>query len=92
LRSLAKLVFGVLDASPEARHAGKTVLPGLLDAAAAYDPDVTGGAALLGVKGMTVISHGSSSARAIVNAIDVAAQCARREVVSRMREAVADAG
>jgi glycerol-3-phosphate acyltransferase PlsX len=92
LRSLAKVVFAVLDASPEAREAAKVVMPGLLDAAAAYDPDVTGGAALLGVKGMTVISHGSSSARAITNAIEVAAECARRDVVARMREAVADAG
>jgi glycerol-3-phosphate acyltransferase PlsX len=92
MRSLAKLVFAVLDATPEAREAAKVILPGLLDAAAAYDPDVTGGAALLGVKGITVISHGSSSARAITNAIDVAADCARRGVLDRMREAVADAG
>ena len=34
----------------------------------AYDPDLTGGAVLLGVKGVCVISHGSSSAPAIVNA------------------------
>jgi len=91
VRSLAKVVFEVLDASPEAREAAKVVLPGLLDAAASYDPDLTGGAALLGVKGMTVISHGSSSARAIVNAVAVAAECARCDVVARMREAVADA-
>jgi glycerol-3-phosphate acyltransferase PlsX len=92
LRSLAKIVFSVLDATPEAREAAKVVLPGLLEAAAAYDPDVTGGAALLGVKGITVISHGASSARAIRNAIDVAADCARRGVLERMREAVTDAG
>jgi len=91
LRSLAKVVFAVLDATPEAREAAKVVLPGLLDAAASYDPDVTGGAALLGVKGITVISHGASSARAITNAIDVAADCARRGVLDRMREAVAHA-
>jgi glycerol-3-phosphate acyltransferase PlsX len=91
MRSLAKLVFGVLEASPEAREAAKVVMPGLLDVAAAYDPDVTGGAALLGVKGMTIISHGSSSARAIANAIGVAAECARCEVVARMQEAVAHA-
>jgi glycerol-3-phosphate acyltransferase PlsX len=91
LRSLAKLVFSVLDASPEAREAAKVVMPGLLEAAASYDPDVTGGAALLGVRGLSVISHGSSSARAIVNAVDVAAECARRDVVARMREAVSGA-
>jgi glycerol-3-phosphate acyltransferase PlsX len=66
-------------------------MPGLLEAAASYDPDVTGGAALLGVRGLSVISHGSSSARAIVNAVDVAAECARRDVVARMREAVSGA-
>jgi glycerol-3-phosphate acyltransferase PlsX len=91
LRSLAKLVFSVLDESPEAREASKVVMPGLLDVAAAYDPDVTGGAALLGVRGLSIISHGSSSARAVVNAIDVAAECARRDVVARMQEAVGDA-
>jgi len=91
LRSMAKLVFGVLDATPESREAAKVVLPELLGAAEAYDPEVTGGAALLGVKGMTVISHGSSSARAIVNAIQVGADCARREVVDRMQEAIARA-
>jgi glycerol-3-phosphate acyltransferase PlsX len=67
-------------------------MPELLRLAESYDPDVTGGAALLGVKGMTVISHGASSAREIVNAVAVAAECARRDVIDRMREAVAHAG
>jgi glycerol-3-phosphate acyltransferase PlsX len=92
LRALSGLVFGVLDSSPEAREASTVIMPELLRLAESYDPDVTGGAALLGVKGMTVISHGASSERAIVNAVAVAADCARRDVVERMREAVAGAG
>ena len=92
LRALSGLVFGVLDSSPEAREASAVIMPELLRLAESYDPDVTGGAALLGVKGMTVISHGASSARAIVNAVAVAAECARRDVIDRMREAVSDAG
>ena len=40
--------------------------PLLLEAAGVLDPDSTGGAVLLGVDGVCVISHGSSSARAIV--------------------------
>ena len=36
------------------------------------DPDTYGGAMLLGVDGVCIISHGSSSARAIVNAVRVA--------------------
>ncbi len=92
LRSMAAVVFGVLDSSPEAREAAKTIMPALLDAAIAFDPDETGGAVLAGVNGVTVISHGSSSARAIVRAIEVAAECAECDVVGRMRAAVADAG
>ncbi len=92
LRSMASVVFGVLDSSPEAREAAKAIMPALLEAAIAFDPDETGGAVLAGVNGVTVISHGSSSARAIVRAIEVAAECANRDVVGRMRAVVTDAG
>jgi glycerol-3-phosphate acyltransferase PlsX len=92
LRSLAGLVFGVLDATPEARAASQVILPKLLEAAEIYDPDVTGGAVLLGVGGVCIISHGSSSGRAVVNAVQVAADCVASNVVARMQEAVADAG
>jgi phosphate acyltransferase len=92
LRSLAGVVFRALDATPEARTAAKALLPDLLAAAEAYDPDVTGGALLLGVRGVCVISHGASSATAIVNAVRVAVECVQSNVVERMQEAVADAG
>ena len=36
------------------------------------DPDLSGGAPLLGVNGVCIISHGASSARAIYHAIRVA--------------------
>jgi glycerol-3-phosphate acyltransferase PlsX len=88
LRAAVTLVFGVLDSTPEAREAGKVVTPLLLDAAGVLDPDSTGGAVLLGVDGVCVISHGSSSARAIVNAARVAADCVETDVVTRMKEAV----
>ena len=60
-------------------------------------PDNTGGALLLGVDGVCVISHGSSSATAIVNAGAVRAgacecvEAARRRTRSQARR-VADAG
>ena len=92
LRSLAGLVFRVLDSTPEAKAASEVVLPMLLEAAEVYDPEVTGGAVLLGVKGVCVISHGSSSARAIVAAVDVAAECVEAAVPERMQAVVADAG
>lgn len=87
LRAAVTLVFGVLDSTEDARGAAKVVTPLLLDAAADLDPDTTGGAALLGVDGVCVISHGSSSARAILNATRVAAECVTTGVVERLKEA-----
>jgi len=91
LRAAVNLVFGVLDSTPEAKEAGKVITPLLLDAASVLDPDETGGAVLLGVDGVCVISHGSSSARAIVSAVKVADECIEAGVVGRLKEAT-DAG
>jgi glycerol-3-phosphate acyltransferase PlsX len=90
---LAGLVFGVVDepGAPWADAADALKLR-LLEAAAPLLPDNTGGAMLLGVEGVCIISHGSSSAAAIVNAVRVARDCVDADVVSRLREAVAGAG
>jgi glycerol-3-phosphate acyltransferase PlsX len=56
------------------------------------DPETTGGALLAGVDGVCVISHGSSSARAIRQAVGVAAQCAAAGIVGQLAAAVNDAG
>jgi len=45
-----------------------------------------GGAPLLGINGICVISHGSSSALAIKNAIRVAAESARSRINARIKE------
>jgi glycerol-3-phosphate acyltransferase PlsX len=62
-----------------------------LAAAAQYDPeaDTFGGAVLLGIDGVCVISHGASSARDIANAIRLAAEIAAAGIVHRMKEAIA---
>jgi len=91
-KAIADLVFGVLSSTPEAKEAAKVLAPLLLDAAVVLDPDDTGGAMLLGVNGVCVISHGSSSARAIVNACRVAADAVAADVVTNIKEAIADAG
>jgi glycerol-3-phosphate acyltransferase PlsX len=88
LRAAVNLVFGVLDSTPDAKEAGKVLTPLFLDAASVLDPDETGGAVLLGVDGVCVISHGSSSARAIVNAVKVADECITADVVRRLKEAI----
>jgi glycerol-3-phosphate acyltransferase PlsX len=89
---LAGLVFGVVD-EPGAPWAGAAdaLKLRLLEAAAPLLPDNTGGAVLLGIEGICVISHGSSSATAIVNAVRVARDCVDADVVSSLREVVTGA-
>jgi glycerol-3-phosphate acyltransferase PlsX len=92
MSALAGMVFQVLESTPETREASALLLPLLLKAAEVFDPEITGGAVLLGVKGVCVISHGSSSALAIVNAVKVAMECIEGKLVDRMRQVVTDAG
>lgn len=91
LRVMATVVGHVLDSSPEAREAAAVVGPEFARAAACLDPDEYGGALLLGVDGVCVVSHGSSSARAIRNAVLMAADYVRRDVVAHLGEAVTSA-
>jgi len=79
--------FGVDDAT---KQAGDVLLPHLLPIAETFDPDTVGGAVLLGVDGVCVISHGSSSAKAIVSAVRVAHDVATGGLVSRLAKAVSE--
>jgi phosphate acyltransferase len=87
LRSLVAAVVEGLSATDVADAA----LGALLPLYATLDPDQTGGAMLLGVDGVCIISHGSSSATALVNATRVASEMVEAGVVERMRSAVASA-
>lgn len=52
------------------------------------DPDSHGGAPLLGVDGVTIISHGGASPKALLNAVRVAGQYASRDLTPALRAAV----
>lgn len=54
-----------------------------------FDPEIHGGAYLLGLRGLVVVAHGNSSSRAIVNAINLAARGADACVVGRLEERLA---
>ena len=82
-------VIGALTSTDEIKEAARAVMPALAPLASELDPDTYGGAVLLGVNGVCVISHGSSSARAIVNAIKVAHHAVRERLVERVEAAVA---
>lgn len=88
MRALVNALFGVFAASDEAKAAAEVLMPGLLPLYAQLDPDSYGGAMLLGVDGVCIISHGSSSATAIVNAVRVAADMVENDVVGLLRAAI----
>jgi phosphate acyltransferase len=87
MRTLVSSVLGALGATDVADRAIEALLP----LYATLDPDQTGGAMLLGVDGVCIISHGSSSATAIVNAVRVAHEMVDADLVVRLRQAVAPA-
>jgi phosphate acyltransferase len=91
LGAMAGLVFGVVD-EPEFASVADALRLRLLERAADLLPDETGGALLLGARGVCVISHGSSSARAIVNACNVAKTCVEQDVVAVQASALAADG
>ena len=75
--------------TPEASKAAEVLVPVLGPLADELDPDSHGGAMLLGVDGVCIISHGSSSSRAMVNAVKVAREMVEGDLLGRLREAVA---
>ena len=56
---------------------------------AELDPDAHGGAPLLGVKGVTIIGHGSSSPTAVASALRVAARAVRNDLTGSIERSIA---
>ena len=90
LRYLMDTVLQVFDTDDATRQAAEVLVPHLVPLADAFNPDNTGGAMLLGVDGVCVISHGSSTSRAIVSAVQVAHQAATGGLVQRLKLAIAE--
>jgi glycerol-3-phosphate acyltransferase PlsX len=88
LKEIVAALFAVFGATEETRAATDVLMPHLLPLYGALDPDGTGGALLLGVDGVCIISHGSSSATAVVNAVRVAAEAVEADLVGQLRTAV----
>lgn len=89
MKALIGELLAAFDSSDEAREGAAKLMPALLPLYQSLDPENTGGAMLLGVDGVCIISHGSSSARAIVNAIRVADEMVSGGVVEHFRTAIA---
>ena len=88
LKGIITAVLDVMDRTEEARQSAKVLLPMFAPLAEEFDPDTHGGAILLGVDGVCIISHGSSSARAISNAIRVAHDAVLGGLIGQVKAAV----
>jgi glycerol-3-phosphate acyltransferase PlsX len=89
LSSIMGAVAQALTATPELAGHFEVVRPVLDDLYERLEPESFGGAMLLGVDGVCIISHGSSSAKAVANAIKMAREMVEEEVVAELRGAVA---
>ena len=72
----------------DAGEVGTQALGHLAPIAAELNPDAVGGAMLLGVNGVAIISHGSAGPAAIVNACKVAQDMVERDLVGELAAAI----
>jgi glycerol-3-phosphate acyltransferase PlsX len=86
IRELLDLLREEVSATARGKIGGLLIRPAARRVRTKLDPDTYGGAYLLGLRGLVVISHGSSGRRAIGNAIRLAARGVEHRVVERFAE------
>jgi glycerol-3-phosphate acyltransferase PlsX len=75
-----------IEASLRGKLGGLLIRPAARGLRKRLDPDTYGGAYLLGLRGLAVIAHGSSSRRAIANAVSLAARGVEKDVIGRLTQ------
>jgi glycerol-3-phosphate acyltransferase PlsX len=90
MKSLVGALLAAFESSDDARDAAGRLMPSLLPLYASLDPENTGGAMLLGVDGVCIISHGSTRATGAFNALRVAHEMVTGDVVEHLRTAIAN--
>jgi glycerol-3-phosphate acyltransferase PlsX len=88
LKFFVDALMGAIGYDESTRAAGKVLFEQLTPTIEKLDPDNVGGAMLLGVDGICLISHGSSSSRAIVSALRVANDLVKSDLQEHIRAVV----
>ncbi len=81
-------MLGVINTNDATKAAGDVLFEYLLPVVASLTPESQGGAMLLGLNGICVISHGASNATAIMNALRVASEMHEAGMVERLRTTI----
>lgn len=86
IRSVVEGLRNEIRSSVRGRIGGLLIRPAARGLRARLDPDTYGGGYLLGLRGLVVIAHGSSSSVAIANATRMAARGVEHRLVERLSE------
>jgi glycerol-3-phosphate acyltransferase PlsX len=89
---VATAVGDAARSNPVSALGGLLLKPALGGLRRELHPDATGGAILLGLRGIAVVGHGSSGAEGIANAVRLAARCAEVDAVGRTAALLAEGG
>lgn len=88
IRSVLVALRAEIEATTLGKLGGLMIRPAVRELRARLDPETTGGGYLLGLRGIVVIAHGSSSRVAIGNAIRMAARGLDHDIVGLLQEAL----
>lgn len=88
--AVMKALLDTIKSSPRAKIGGLLAKSALLDLRERVDPNTTGGALLLGLRGVSVVAHGSSTRAGIAAAVRLAHDSAVGDVTGHMAAAIAE--
>jgi glycerol-3-phosphate acyltransferase PlsX len=91
-RTVTAAIRDAARSNPIAALGGLLMRPALSGLRRELHPDTTGGAILLGLRGIAVVGHGSAGAEGIANAVRLAARCAEVDAVSRTAALLEEGG
>jgi len=82
-RTVTGAIRDAARSNPLAALGGLLMRPALGGLRRELQPDTTGGAILLGLRGIAVVGHGSAGAEGIANAVRLAARCVEVDAIGR---------
>ena len=91
-KTVAWAVSSAARSNPVSAVGGLMLRPALGGLRRKMDPDMTGGAILLGIRGVAVVGHGSSGPEGITNAVRLAARAVAERAAERTAELLVSAG
>ncbi len=91
-RAVADAVRSAARSGPMAAAGGLLLRPALGGLRRSMDPNSVGGAIMLGLRGVAVVAHGSSSPEGIANAVRLADHAVRERAVDRTAELLEASG